>query len=503
MSIPDTTTSPAVPRTAPPGVSTAVHHESTPPGPRHAVPRTGPAAEHHPDDRKLSRFAQWRAARAGTAEQRAAEQRAARTALNAERDAAARAAFRARTASRTAGTVHTRTAEEIAPVPQKMLWWGVWADRTVGAIPLLAPLIVSGYFTTQVFRGDPIGAPLLVALVVTGALEGGVWRLARLYDRTLLEGDSTVGLRLGILGYLALISGLIYWHAWYHARQAAVAAHLAASQAKLGWSWIPAAGTAVMSILGVYIWGRAARFQHRVKLRQQGKIDAQAPKFAALSWLLCPIETPRALRHATKYRIVSPQEAVYDLRLFRAAGRPRIWPVLDGEDTEHPPRNAPARPAASATERTAAGPVPRTVSSPERAAVPFRGVPHDGTEHGTVHGTPAVAEHPEPANGTPAAAGGVPHGTGNTEHRDGTADDPDVLRYADHILAIADAYPAWATNPPSVRKATAAIHAAREARGDTFNSMSITQQVLKVMRGLADAGDAGQVIDTLRPLREP
>lgn len=219
-------------------------------------------------------------------------------------------------------TTHTdATEDDIAPVPTSLKWVGIWLDRTFGAIPLAAPLIVSGAYTMQVFTDKPIEANPLVALAATCALEGGVWKLSRLYEKTLVAGDSTMALRLGIGFYLSIISGLIYWHADH---QAQVKGH-----EELGADALPAFGVAVMSALGVYIWSRTARWMRRRELHAAGRIDTQAPKFAALSWVLCPIETPKALRHAVKYRIDSPVEAVEDRRLYVAAGKPAIWPPTD------------------------------------------------------------------------------------------------------------------------------------------------------------------------------
>ncbi len=231
---------------------------------------------------------------------------------------------RTRAAAVAAASRRDRTVEpvaetdaDLAPVPRWLRWVGVWADRTIGTIPLAAPLLVSGAYTVQVFTDAPLNAHLGLALLVTTALEGGVWKLARLYEKTLVDGDSTIALRLGIGVYLAIISGLIYWHADVH-----------------GADWRPALGVAVMSTLGVFIWSRTARWQRRAELRARGRVDRQAPKFAALAWLLTPVETPKALRHAVKYRIESPVDALADRRLFVAAGKPAIWPPLETGDEE-------------------------------------------------------------------------------------------------------------------------------------------------------------------------
>ncbi|MFJ8690252.1 hypothetical protein [Micromonospora wenchangensis] len=265
----------------------------------------------------VGRVGQWRQKRANKA-----TDRATRLAEATDRAiAAAEQATRLRATQPTNPQPTDRTDADIAPIPNRLTWAGIWADRTFGAMPLIAPLLVSGYYTMKVFTGDPISAHVIVAFLAACALEGGVWKLARLYEVTLVAGDSTMGLRFGIGVYLSLISGLIYWHALHEAK--------ANGRTELGEDALPAIGVAVMSALGVYIWARRARWVRRRELHAAGRVDTQAPKFATLAWVLCPIETPLALRHAVKYRIQSPTVAVEDRRLFVAAGRPTIWPPAD------------------------------------------------------------------------------------------------------------------------------------------------------------------------------
>ncbi len=72
-------------------------------------------------------------------------------------------------------------------------------------------------------------------------------------------------------------------------------------------------------------------------------------------------------------------------------------------------------------------------------------------------------------------------------------------RYSEHILAVTAVYPRWwATGIPSVRKAKEAIMRARASRGETFNSMSMTERVLDEMRLIAEVPNPEEIIDRLR-----
>jgi hypothetical protein len=294
------------------------------------------------DTESVGRLQTWRNRRATAANTRKAEAT--------DRAEAARRAAANRPASTPAPTGrHTDHADDIAPVPHALKWIGVWLDRTFGAIPLAAPLIVSGYYTMQVFTGQPLNAHPTVAFAATCALEGGLWKLSRLYEKTLVAGDSTMALRAGIGFYIGIIGGLIYWHADHQAKME--------GRTELGTDALPAFGVAVMCALGVYIWSRTARWMRRRELYAAGRVDAQAPKFAALAWFLTPLETPKALRHAVKYRIQSPVEAVEDWRLFKSAGKPVVWPPTG--------RPAPTDPAGPSPTDVPADPTPATAPTVE------------------------------------------------------------------------------------------------------------------------------------------
>lgn len=207
-------------------------------------------------------------------------------------------------------TVQTQT-DTTAPIPTWMTWIGVWLDRTLGSLPLLAPLMVSGWYTFHVGT-QALDLPWPIALTLTLALEGGVWKLARIYEETLVAGDSTMALRLGLGAYIGATGGLIFWHA-----------HTSDTNPT------PAAVVSAMSLAGLYIWARTARWARRAQLRARGLVDAQLVKFSAASWLLTPVANFGAMRHAVKYRITSPMDALIDRRAWKAAGKPKLWtPVV-------------------------------------------------------------------------------------------------------------------------------------------------------------------------------
>ncbi len=471
------------------------------------------------------------------AEQRAAQkalaERQRNEAITAERNVAAERATALRRSARNTRTARP-TAEQIAPTPQWMRWAGVWFDRTIGALPLVAPLIVSGFFTTRVMTDKPIEAPLVVAVIITLAMEGGVWKLAKLLEKTLLEGDSTISLRMGIAMYLTLISGGIFGHAYYKAYERTANG----DAVQLTWGdWLPAAATALMSMLGVYIWSKDARFKHRVELRSLGLIDAQAPKFSLLAWGLLPIETAKAFKHAVRYRISSPTIAVSDRRLWVEAGKPRVWAIETTERAERPdeensvePRNAErngtrnTHNVPSPSERNAERSPSRNTDGgteqhgAQRSAEPFRAERNIREARSVLQryeaeivpeNVPSLERNTEqnvpPRNAFPVGADarsgsthndGTQDGTRNgTEH--GTQDglSADTLKLASYLLDVVSVVSDWQDSPPTVNGVKAAI---TQARGAKFNSTSIAQSVAKELRRLAGHPDGADHIDQLR-----
>ena len=456
---------------------------------------------------------------------------ARRNAAIAERERSALATERAIALRRSARKTRSvrQTAEQIAPLPTWMVISGIWFDRVFGALPLVAPLVTSGFFTARVMTDDPINAPLAVAVIITLALEGGVWKLAKLLEKTLLEGDSTISLRLGILVYLALISGGIFGHAYYQAYDAADGGKVV-----LTWGdWLPAAATALMSMLGVYIWSKDARFKHRVELRNLNLIDSQAPKFSLLAWVFLPIETGKAFKHAIRFRIASPTLAVADRRLWVEAGKPKVWNVEhDGADeaeqhaeestaTRNAGRNAPSGRTERGTERNAERngtrngvqqgterqpaerSVERSVLAELEADVVGESAP---LEQNAEHRAPQRNANLASRN-TDKSVGSDERGARSTERgtersaEHGTQDEvsAETMRLAPLLLDVVAQHKGWAEKVPATRAIIAAIDTERRKRGEVgFNSAGVASKVQKELIRLAGHPDGANQLDKLR-----
>lgn len=545
-------TDPPVPHTDPRDVSAPDTRDVPQPGPpsrllasRAASRKARDTERDVPQPGPLSRWiasrAESRATKQRDAAQRDAIEAASRAARDTERDQLRDALSRS-AASRRGPSRRTAEQRDIAPIPDWMKIVGLWLDRTFGAIPLLAPLIVSGHFTMQVFTDEPMSTPWAIALCITLALEGGVWKLSRIYEKTLLENDSTIGIRAVIGLYLLLISGMIYGHAYYQAWNDARKVNGGwitddqATALALDWGkWGPAAGVAVMSFLGVMVWSKQARYQHRVKLRELNQVDPRAPKFATLAWFLTFRETIGALRHSVKYRISSPGEAVADWRLYRAVGRPPIWPippgflwidgtleqvdplvgrdVQDDDDTltgrdgrDVPPRDAGRRPAAGLT---ANGTVPRAVNGTSHGTVPQLPAGRPVEDHGTRDSDGSAGQHgPRGTDAGPARGKRDDHGTRDdrgTGERDVEVDAA-LLKRADKAMIVTEAFdgrdgrPHWATmpDPPSIQEVIDAIDAHRKATEGAqagFASRSIAGDVRKLIIRMRETPD---LVDLVR-----
>lgn len=287
--------------------------------------------------RLASRVSTWKASRVSSAETAAEQKRLVRLRERQEEKARRDAASLTAVTKRRAATARLETdAEtEIAPVPDLMRKIGAWLDRSVGGAQLLAPLVVSGFFTVQVGMDHPLDMGLGIALAFTLGLEGSLWYLNRLREQTRLEGDSTFSLTAAILGIILLIAGLIGGHAiWKATGSVPIGIGLPGTEAEVPLSdVVPAFAVALMSAIGTFVWAKRATFQHRVKLRQQNRIDPAAPKFAVASWIFCPLETVWSLRHAIKYRLSSPIVAVEDWRLWKLSDKPKVWPALETVET--------------------------------------------------------------------------------------------------------------------------------------------------------------------------
>lgn len=350
-----------------------------------AVPSETPEASH--GDATPSRLGRWasqinqrRLAKVVSAETVAAQKRLLqqRREEEAQRDRETASQTAASRRKAQAARQETETETDPAPVPHWMKWIGAWFDRSFGSSPLIAPLIVSGVYTMKTGMDAPLHMSWAVALFFTLGLEGSLWYLSRLYEQTRLEGDSTFSLRVGMIGIILLIAGLIGGHAIWEA--------MGSVQIMVDLPWterqiplekaVPAIAVAVMSAIGTFVWSKRATFRHRVKLRQQNLIDPRAPKFSTWSWILDGPQTFLALRHAVRYRISSPVLAVEDRRLWVMSQRPKVWPLVetvDAELVETPSRETVrVKAETSARETThlvSVSPLRPLSSSPETATV--------------------------------------------------------------------------------------------------------------------------------------
>jgi len=173
---------------------------------------------------------------------------------------------------------------------------------------LLAPLAVAGWYQSHAIH-DLLAANWIIAVAFTASWDGAGAYLAQLYLRALLRRDSTIALRLGMLVYAGGSYALLTKE--LHGRQV----------------WI-AHAIGVSTVSGIYLWSRHARDLYRDRLHALGLVDAQAPKMAALRWLLCPLETPAAFRFGIRFSRsrLGPETVLVEYRSWRAAGKPRQWP---------------------------------------------------------------------------------------------------------------------------------------------------------------------------------
>lgn len=169
----------------------------------------------------------------------------------------------------------------------------------IGLIPLISPLIAAGYYQADLARSE-FGWAFPWYLLFPLSIEAGAAWAAGNYHRKLVVGDSTIGARVGMLGYASASAGLLYWHARSDGLPIAVA-----------WA------IAGMTFAAVWIWTQRAKHAKRDVLRARGLIDEQVPRFSAARWILCPIETPRVFRWAVKYSRSDPAQALADYRLSR------------------------------------------------------------------------------------------------------------------------------------------------------------------------------------------
>lgn len=244
-------------------------------------------------------------------------------------EAALRGAARAAGPTGTAATRRRSGTADLPhlPMPEWVRSVGTWVGFLFGEMPLLAPMLVSGYYTFHVGT-DALGLHWSFALCLVGALEGGAYKLAILYRKRLVDGIGTIAERLGLLVVVAAIGALIYWHATLNAevKPAAPGEETGFADVVSAADWRPALVAACMAAFGVFINGRQARWNHREELRRTGRLDMQALRIGVWQWIVSPWESAWSFRHGMRYRISSPAEAVRDWNLWKAAGKPALWP---------------------------------------------------------------------------------------------------------------------------------------------------------------------------------
>jgi hypothetical protein len=150
---------------------------------------------------------------------------------------------------------------------------GVAAVLQVVAMTDLAggPLAAALAANPQTARYAALGylAGFLLGVAVASCVEGGAALLMDLYDRHLMERDSTWVLRLGMVTYVAASTALLHWYLAYRHMPTLV-------------SWVLAG----MSGLSLFLWSRGSRWANRVQMRRAKQLDPALPKLpmAAKIW---------------------------------------------------------------------------------------------------------------------------------------------------------------------------------------------------------------------------
>jgi hypothetical protein len=294
-----------------------------------------------------SHYSNWRRSRVVSAET-TLEQRRLRDETERREEQQRLAALSQRAVSRrrgAKGAEETETDDDLAPIPDKLKVIGVWSDRSVASVVLLAPLVVSGYYTVKTGMDDPLNMDQGVALAFTGGLEGSVWYLLQLRQRFRLEGYSTSGLTGAIVGIIGLIASMLLGHAiWQALGSSPISVPLPFSDADVPLSdLVPAVAISLMSAIGSFVASKRATFKHRERLRRDNRIDAAQPRFSTASKFWTPLETLRAKRHAVRFRISSPILAVEDWRLWKMSGKPKVWPLVSVSETVEETESRPVR----------------------------------------------------------------------------------------------------------------------------------------------------------------
>ncbi len=375
----------------------------------------------------------------------------------------------------------------------------------IGAVfevaPLAAPLIASGWFTYLVVSDEyGLDQPLPIAVTMVLGLEGVVWTLAKLYEKRLVAGHSTIADRLGIMAVVGAIGSLIYWHSMTEAKAKTAAAKAAAIAAGADPDTIPnatadwrgAAIAASMSAIGVFVYGRKARWNRRLELEAEGRVDMQALRIGFWQWVASPWESFWSFRHGMKYRIKRPTEAVRDWRLWKQAGKPKLWPPAmaagsDGTGTDEM-ISVPAWMIAELLGDAAS--TGTTVGSLTRYPVPTSpgptgtaGTAGTGTGRMLAAGTGGTGGT---AAGTAATLAGTGEaGTGGTGTGGTAADSPTIAQYRTRNAARLD----------KIRKALDGTDGRPDWR--TIAESELTLSLITSAGGFSNRADAGQCKNVL------
>lgn len=146
----------------------------------------------------------------------------------------------------------------------------------------------------------------VLGLTFAAGLEGGAALLMRLYDRHLVERDSTGLLRLGMVIYVAASAGLIHW--WLHQR------HL---PALIAWA------LAFASASALFLYTRESRWRNRVQMRAAGQIDPALPRLSLSAKAFHPIRWVITMYLISWQPVATTDEARARYDEWRSA--PRWW----------------------------------------------------------------------------------------------------------------------------------------------------------------------------------
>lgn len=184
-------------------------------------------------------------------------------------------------------------------------WFATIAGCLALAVVVTAPAVAS-------WRGlmsaghDWLALPGWWAALVPLVLDSAALYVATLALRATLRGDSARMDRLLVWAYVAISAGLNVAHAEV----------IGGTPAALFYG--VASGSALV------LYERTLRALNRDRLYERGEIDAPAPRFRALRWLLWRAETWQAFRLAVRDGVSDPREAIARARGELTAPAPTV-----------------------------------------------------------------------------------------------------------------------------------------------------------------------------------